>query len=95
MPIIASSNDDLAFHRGIHVYHFFMSNCAQRVNLALAKKLRWTTTSINLLMRQNIPESYLKINPKGRAPRIVGGGAVITESIDIRFKARATERATL
>ena len=104
MPIIASSNDDLAFHRGIHVYHFFMSNCAQRVNLALAKKLRWTTTSINLLIRQNIPESYLKINPKGRAPRIIGGGAVITESIDIRsnivswlqrFKARATERATL
>ncbi|MBT3897446.1 MAG: hypothetical protein HOF32_02110 [Gammaproteobacteria bacterium] len=35
-------------------------------------------------MRQNIRESYLKINPKGRAPRIIRGGAVITESIDIR-----------
>jgi ganglioside-induced differentiation-associated protein 1 len=104
MPIVAGSNDGLASHQGIHVYHFSMSNCAQRVNLALAKKLCWTTTSINLLMRQNIPESYLKINPKGRASRIIHDGAEITESIGIlsnivswlqRFKARVIERATL
>ncbi|MBC8271785.1 MAG: hypothetical protein H8E49_07030 [Gammaproteobacteria bacterium] len=95
MPIVASSNDGLASHRGIRVYQCFIPNCAQRVNLALAKKLRSTTTSINLLMHQNTRELYLKINPKGRAPRIIRDGAVITESIDIRFKARATEQATL
>ncbi|MBT3733484.1 MAG: hypothetical protein HN683_03560 [Gammaproteobacteria bacterium] len=35
-------------------------------------------------MRQNIRESYLKINPKDLAPRMVHDGDVITESIDIR-----------
>jgi len=85
MPIVASSNDGLASDRGIRVYQCFISNCAQRVNLALAKKrVGWTTTSINLLMRQNIRESYLKINPKDLAPRMVHDGDVITESIDIR-----------
>jgi|SaaInlV_150m_DNA_6_1039752.scaffolds.fasta_scaffold37917_2 glutathione S-transferase len=84
MPIVASSNDGLASDRGIRVYQCFISNCAQQVNLALAKKLRWTTTSVNLLMRQNIRESYLKINPKDLAPRMVHDGDVITESIDIR-----------
>lgn len=59
------------------------------------EKLRWITTSFNLLMHQNTRELYLKINPKGQAPRIIRDGAVITESIDVRFKARATERATL
>ena len=84
MPIVASSNDGLASDRGIRVYQCFISNCAQQVNLALAKKLRWTTTSVNLLTRQNIRESYLKINPKDLAPRMVHDGDVITESIDIR-----------
>ena len=84
MPIVASSNDGLASDRGIRVYQCFISNCAQQVNLALAKKLRWTTTSVNLLMRQNIRESFLKINPKDLAPRMVHDGDVITESIDIR-----------
>jgi|TARA_B110000046_G_C12971435_1_gene389102 hypothetical protein len=38
MPIVASSNDGLASDRGIRVYQCFISNCAQQVNLALAKK---------------------------------------------------------
>jgi len=38
MPVVAGSNDGLASHRGIRVYQCFISNCAQRVNLALAKK---------------------------------------------------------
>jgi hypothetical protein len=38
MPTIQPSDPEIRVIQGIHVYHFFMTNCAQRVNLALAFK---------------------------------------------------------
>lgn len=84
MPIIQTSDPDIQAMRGIHVYHFFMSNCAQRVNLTLAEKgLDWTPHSINLLSKENTKPEYMRINPKGLVPAMVHNGVVITESIDI------------
>ena len=70
--------------KGIHLYHFFLSNCAQRVSLALAEKdLAFTPHSVNLLARANTKDDYFKINPAGLVPALVRDGVVITESIDI------------
>ncbi|MEM7018814.1 MAG: glutathione S-transferase family protein, partial [Pseudomonadota bacterium] len=70
--------------QGLHVYHYFLSNCAQRVNLTLAEKgLDWTPHSVSLLTKQNTKDEYLSINPSGLVPAMVRNGVVITESIDI------------
>ena len=70
--------------KGIHLYHFFLSNCAQRVSLALAEKdLAFTPHSVNLLARANTKDDYFEINPAGLVPALVRDGVVITESIDI------------
>ena len=84
MPILQTDDSAITSMQGIHVYHFFMSNCAQRVNLALAEKgLNWTPHSVNLLKRENTQPAFLKVNPKGLVPTMVHDGVVITESIDI------------
>ena len=84
MPIIQASDLEIQSMQGIHVYHYFLSNCAQRVNLTLAEKgLDWTPHPVSLLMKENTKAEYLRINPKGLVPTMVNNGVVITESIDI------------
>jgi len=70
--------------KGLHLYHFFLSNCAQRVSLTLAEKgLGFTPHSVNLLAKANTKDDYFKINPAGLVPALVHDGVVVTESIDI------------
>lgn len=84
MPIIQCNEPDILAMQGIHVYHYFLSNCAQRVNLTLAEKgLDWTAHSINLFAKENTKPDYMRINPTGLVPAMVHNGIVITESIDI------------
>jgi len=87
MPILQPSDPNVSnvrALRGIHVYYYFMSNCAQRVTLALAEKgLDWTPHSVNLSTKENTQPEYLRINPIGLVPAMVHDGVVITESMDI------------
>lgn len=54
VPIREAEDAEIRSVTGIHLYHFFLSNCAQRVALALAKKhLAFTPHSVNLLSREN------------------------------------------
>ncbi|HJP37149.1 MAG: glutathione S-transferase family protein [Gammaproteobacteria bacterium] len=84
MPIYRPTDPAISTMKGIHVYQYFMSNCAQRVCLALEEKgLDWTPHAVNLFKQENTSDEYFKINPKGLVPAMVHDGTVITESIDI------------
>ncbi len=84
MPIYQPTDPTISAMNGIHVYQYFMSNCAQRVCLALEEKgLEWTPHAVNLFTQENTTEAYFRINPKGLVPAVVHDGKVITESMDI------------
>ena len=84
MPILETNDPEIRALTGIHVYHYFLSNCAQRVCIAVEDKgQEWTPHAISLFRGQNIKDDYLRINPKGLIPALVHDGVVITESIDI------------
>ena len=84
MPVYENADPDIKSMKGIHVYHYFLSNCAQRVTLALEEKGQdWTAHAINLFTQENTADEYFRINPKGLVPALVHDGVVVTESIDI------------
>jgi len=84
MPIREAQDPEIRSMKGIHLYHFFLSNCAQRVALALAEKgLEFTPHANNLLAKENTKDAYFRINPVGLVPALVHDGVVVTESIDI------------
>lgn len=84
MPAIHSTSTEAAGLRGLHLYHFAMSNCSQRVRLALAEKeLAWTSHHVDLPAGEHLTPGYLAINPNGVVPTLVHDGQVWTESNDI------------
>ena len=84
MPVYKSAGPHISSMRGIHLYQYFLSNCSQRVCIALEEKgLRWFPHPVNLFTQENTREAYFRINPKGLVPAMVHDGVVITESIDI------------
>lgn len=84
MPVYHPSDPQISAMKGIHVYYYFMSNCAQRVCLALEEKGQtWTGHAVNLFTQENTTDEYFRINPKGLVPAMIHDGVVITESIDI------------
>ena len=84
MPVCEATDPEVRSMTGIHLYHFFLSNCAQRVSLTLAEKgLEFTPHSVNLIAKENTKDDYFRINPAGLVPALVHDGVVITESIDI------------
>ena len=43
MPVYDDADPSIKSMKGIHVFHYFLSNCAQRVCIALEEKgLDWT-----------------------------------------------------
>ena len=69
---------------GLHLYHFVLSNCSQRVRLALEEKgLDWTSHHLNLAANEHVTAEYQAINPNGVVPTLVHDGQVIIESNDI------------
>ena len=84
MPVYRDADADIRSMQGIHVYQYFLSNCSQRVCIALEEKgLDWTPHPINLFLQENASDEYFRINPRGLVPAMVHDGVVITESIDI------------
>ncbi|MFI4938783.1 MAG: glutathione S-transferase family protein [Burkholderiales bacterium] len=69
---------------GLHLYHFGMSNCSQRVRILLEeKRLAWTGHPIDLSRDEHATPQYLAINPRGLVPALVHDGRVVIESLDI------------
>lgn len=86
MPIIETSNQQVKTLRGLHLYHFWLSSCSQRVRMVLAEKnLQWVDHVIDISPRglEHMTEEYQSIHPSGLVPAMVHDGQVIVESIDI------------
>jgi glutathione S-transferase len=84
MPIINSSSSDTRNLKGLHLYHFSMSNCSQKARFCLEeKRLHWTSHPVDLVNNQHLTPEFVAINPKGLVPVLVHDGVVVTESSDI------------
>ena len=84
MPIIETTNTEVKDFAGLHLYHFWLSSCSQRVRTVLSEKgLDWTSHEVNLPEQEHATPAYQSINPNGVVPTLVHDGQVIIESIDI------------
>lgn len=69
---------------GVHLFHFDISNCSQRVRICLSEKnITWKSHLVNLVSNEHASPWFQKINPKGLVPVLVDEGLLISESIDI------------
>jgi len=70
--------------RGLHLLHFSMSSCSQKVRILLREKeLSWTSHPVNLTQGEQKTDWYRGINPNGVVPVLVHDGDVHIESNDI------------
>lgn len=84
MPEIIPTNQEVLSFRGLHLYHYGMSNCSQRVRMVLEEKgLPWTSHHLDLARNEHATPAYQGINPNGVVPTLVHDGKVIIESVDI------------
>lgn len=84
MGFFESANPEVRALRGLHLYHFTLSNCSQRVRMALEEKaLEWTSHHVDLPGSEHATDWYQSINPDGVVPTLVHDGQVVIESNDI------------
>lgn len=84
MGLYASDHPDVPGMQGLHLFHFMLSNCSQRVRLGLEEKgLSWTSHHVNLGANEHVTPDYQRINPNGVVPTLVHDGQVVIESNDI------------
>ena len=84
MGIITSDHPDIPGMKGLHLFHFMLSNCSQRVRLGLEEKaLAWTSHHLNLPANEHVTSDYVRINPNAVVPTLVHDGQVVIESNDI------------
>ncbi len=70
--------------RGLHVFHFSMSSCSQKLRIFLGLKgLDWTPHPIDLSAHESYGAWFMGINPRGMVPVAVIDGSVHIESNDI------------
>ena len=86
MGLYESDHPDVPGMKGLHLFHFVMSNCSQRVRIGLEEKgLDWTSHHMDLPGNAHVSADYQRINPKGVLPTLVHDGQVVLESNDILF----------
>jgi glutathione S-transferase len=84
MPIINTSSAEARNLKGLHLYHFSMSNCSQKARLCLEEKeLQWTSHPVDQVHNEHLTPEFIAINPKALVPVLVHDGVVVTESSDI------------
>lgn len=84
MGVFESQSEVAKSLRGVHLYHFALSNCSQRCRFALeVKGVKWHSHHRDLSKREHITPEYLAINPNGVVPTLVHDGLVVLESNDI------------
>lgn len=80
-PLVGQEARGLA---GLHLFHYGLSNCSQKVRIVLAEKgLPWTSHHLDLTRREHATDAYRRINPNGVVPALVHDGTTIIESSDI------------
>jgi glutathione S-transferase len=84
MPEIETRNESVRRLRGLHLYHDYLSSCAQRVRIVLGEKgLPWTSHVVDLSKMEHATPEYQSINPSGLVPTLVHDGRTYVESVDI------------
>ena len=84
MGLWESDHPEVPGLKGLHLFHFVLSNCSQRVRLALEEKgLEWTSHHLDLPGNEHITSDYHRINPNCVVPTLVHDGRVVIESNDI------------
>ena len=84
MAINETSNPKIKSLQGVHLYHFGMSSCSQRVRFALEEKgIEWQSHPVNLHLMENATSEYQQIHPKGYVPAFIHDGTLLLESVDI------------
>lgn len=83
-----ATRDDIrerfAAWRGVHLFHFGMSSCSQKLRLYLrVKDIPWTGHPVDLSTHENYGPDFLAINPRGMVPVLVLDGQVHIDSNDI------------
>jgi glutathione S-transferase len=69
---------------GLHLYHYGLSNCSQKVRMVLAEKgLGWTNHHLDLAKSEHRTDAYRRVHPNGVVPALVDDGTTIIESSDI------------
>lgn len=77
-------NKEVLEYKGLHLFHFPMSSCSQKVRIFLnLKGIDWQSHIVDLLNNENLSPSFLGINPRGLVPVLVDDGDVHIESNDI------------
>ena len=77
-------NKDVMNWSGIHIFHFAMSSCSQKLRIYLnLKGIDWHSHVVNLSEQENCQLWFMQINPRGLVPVLVMEGAVHIESNDI------------
>ena len=70
--------------QGVHLLHFAMSSCSQKVRILLdEKEIPWTSHPVNLAKLEQRSEWFRGINPNAVVPVLVHDGRVYNESNDI------------
>jgi glutathione S-transferase len=66
----------------MHTLYFAPGTCAIATHIALAESgLPYAVKRLNMKEGEQRSEAYLKINPKGRVPALVGDEGVLTETV--------------
>jgi glutathione S-transferase len=69
---------------GLHLYHYALSNCSQKVRMVLAEKgIVWTSHHLDLARAEHTAAAYRGINPNGTVPALVHDGTIVIESSDV------------
>ena len=69
---------------GLHLYHYGLSNCSQKVRMVLAEKgLSWTNHHVDLAKSEHRTDAYRRVHPNGVVPALVDEGTIVIESSDI------------
>ena len=69
---------------GLHLFHYSLSNCSQKVRMVLAEKgIGWTSHHLDLLKNEHMTDEYRRVHPNGVVPALVHDGTIVIESSDI------------
>ncbi len=81
---IPTQREDIKALQGVHIFHFPISNCSQRVRIAASEKgIAWISHIVDLTRDEHTTPEYLRLNPKGLVPVLVHDGRTHVESNDI------------
>lgn len=84
IPAASIRTTEVQQWRGLHLLHYPMSSCSQKVRILMREKgLGFTPHAIDLPGGQQRSDWFLGINPAGVVPVLVHDGRVYTESNDI------------